>query len=148
MSTKTFRGQLADTQIKKIRLGTIQGLIGYKIVKFQLIEATPGVGSTESVVQVYTVDPGTASASINFDDPQILAVGFWNTNASTAQFTETVIFDSVKFNQDIFIAHKDVTGSAETINFYLELEQVKLSLDEATVATLKDMRGNYTNQDP
>jgi hypothetical protein len=27
------------------------------------------------------------------------------------------------------------------MNYYLELEQVKLDLNEATVATLKDMRG-------
>ena len=141
MIIKTFRGQLADTQIKKIRLGTVQGLIGYRIIKFQLIEATPGIGNTESVVQVYTVDPGTATGTINFDNPQLLGVGFWNTNASSAQVNKTVIFDSVKFNQDIFIAHKDITGNAEIINFYLELEQVKLDINEATVATLKDMRG-------
>ena len=29
----------------------------------------------------------------------------------------------------------------KTMNYYIELEQVKLDLNEATVATLKDMRG-------
>jgi len=60
---------------------------------------------------------------------------------------QQVIFDHVKFNQDIYITHTNTDGDAE-MNYYLELEKVKLTLDEATVATLKDMRGNYTNQDP
>ena len=141
MSIKSFRGQLADSEIERIRLSTNQGLIGYKIVKFQIIEASPGVGNTESLVQIYTQNPGTAETTINFENPLLLAVGFWNTNASSAQFTDIVIFESAKFNQDIYIGHRDVTGSGEIINYYLELEQVKLSLDEATVATLKDMRG-------
>ena len=43
------------------------------------------------------------------------------------------------FNQDIYIAHKDY-NSGEEINYHLELEQIRLDLNEATVATLKDMR--------
>ena len=49
------------------------------------------------------------------------------------------------FNQDIFVTIDDSQNVAGA-NFYLELEQVKLSKDEATVATLKDMRaGPDTN---
>tara|TARA_Y100000004_G_C8592007_1_gene276872 strand:- start:24 stop:452 length:429 start_codon:yes stop_codon:yes gene_type:complete len=138
---KSFRGQLKDAQIKKIRLSTNNGLTGYRIVKFKIIENSPGVGNSENLVQLYAQDPGTASTTINFDNPLLLAIAFWNTNASTATINETIVFDNVKFNQDIYIAHKDVTGSAETVNYYLELEQVKLDINEATVATLKDMRG-------
>ena len=143
---KSFRGKLADGELKTIRLSTNNGLTGYRIVKFKIIEQTPGVGNTESLVQVYTTDTDetntlrTASTTIDFTDPTLLAVAFWNTNASTATFNEAIIFDNVKFNQDIYIAHKDITASGETINYYIELEQVKLSHDEAAVATLKDMR--------
>ena len=40
---------------------------------------------------------------------------------------------------DIFVQHK--SQSANACNFYMELEQVKLDINEATIATLKDMRG-------
>ena len=40
-------------------------------------------------------------------------------------------------------------GGSEKNNYYIELEQVKLDLNEATVATLKDMRaGPDTNFGP
>ena len=51
-----------------------------------------------------------------------------------------VIFDNEKFNQDIFVTNVDVVGNSAPINYYIELEQIKLSLDENTVATLKDIR--------
>ena len=52
------------------------------------------------------------------------------------------------FNQDIFISAAELVGSLP-INYIIELEQVKLSRDEATVATLKDMRaGPDTNFGP
>ena len=50
------------------------------------------------------------------------------------------MFDNVTFNQDIYVTHTD-TNSAIPINYYIELEQRKIDLNEATVATLKDMRG-------
>ena len=43
------------------------------------------------------------------------------------------------FNQDIYITHVDSDASAP-INYYIELEQIKLDLNENTVATLKDIR--------
>ena len=50
------------------------------------------------------------------------------------------MFDHVKVNQDIYISHHNADGTS-SCNYYIELEQMKLNLDEATVATLKDMRG-------
>ena len=43
------------------------------------------------------------------------------------------------FNQDIYVTHEDTVGS-QPCNYYIELEVVKLALDENTVATLKDIR--------
>ena len=40
------------------------------------------------------------------------------------------------FNQDIYITCK----SSGNMNYYMELEQIKLDLNENTVATLKDIR--------
>ena len=139
---KTFRGKLASSDIQKIRLGTNDGLIGYKINKFQLFPPTPGTTSYENVVQVFTEEPDSASATVTFDNPLLLASAYMEGNASN-QYNDmiNVVFDHVKFNQDIYVTNVDVDGDTEAVNFYLELEQVKLTKDEATVATLKDMRG-------
>ena len=51
-----------------------------------------------------------------------------------------IIFDNTTINQDMFITHFDASVG-KPVNYYIELEQVKLDLNEATVATLKDMRG-------
>jgi len=139
---KSFRGQLAHEGQDTIRLSTNKGLIGYKVVKLEIIGQKPASVTQESVVQIYTVDPNTTpDGEINFTDPLLLAVGYYENNHSNEIYGGTqIIFDTVKFNQDIFITHFEA-GTSAPINYYIELEQVKLSKDEATVATLKDMRG-------
>jgi len=137
---KSFRGLMLDGTIKTIRLSTNNGLTGYKIKKFQLIPNQPGAQSTEAVVKIYTVPQTTADATITFDDPTLMGVGFFRSNASAAFATDVVIvFDNVIVNQDLYITAQDLENNG--MNYHLELEQVKLDLSEATVATLKDMRG-------
>jgi hypothetical protein len=51
------------------------------------------------------------------------------------------MFDHEIFNQDIFVTHNDNEGSL-AINYYLELEVIKLDESQAMVATLKDIRNN------
>jgi hypothetical protein len=143
---KTFKGLLEDGTQQQIRLSTNDGLTGYKIVKMSLICKQPGLSNQESLVKVRTIKTSgtipTANATVNFDDPTLLAVGMYS--ASTNQKTDpedlNIIFDNKIVNQDIFITHTDNEGTLP-INYYIELEQVKLDLNEATVATLKDMRG-------
>jgi len=50
------------------------------------------------------------------------------------------VFDNEIFNQDIYITHQDLQN--QPINYYIELEQMDLALDEAIVATLKNIRNN------
>ena len=84
------------------------------------------------------------SANNSFDDPTLLAAARY-VDRINVEMSEATIFDNMVFNQDITIQYKDADAATE-INFYLELEQVTLSKDEATVATLKDMRaGPDTN---
>jgi len=142
---KTFRGQLADGEQETIRLSTVRGQIGYRIVKFQLMCVQPGLGNQESIAQLFTNEQATVPTSagiVDFDNSELLAAAIFT--ASTNQKTDpedlAVIFDHVKFNQDIYITHTDNEG-ALPINYYLELEQTKLDINEATVATMKDMRG-------
>ena len=138
MPIKTFKGLLANGDIQRIRLGTNNGMTGYKIIKMDVIGKDPAGSGTESVLQVYSVKPAAATGIINFDSPTLLAVAFYENNSSQNYFGGTsIIFDSKIVNQDIFVG----CASDDVLNYYIELEQVKLSLDEATVATLKDMRG-------
>ncbi len=142
---KSFRGQLADGGQDRIRLSTNDGLTGYKILKFQIMPQSPGDVQQESVVMLHrnkTTTVPTGSTDVNFEDPLLMgaAIGYFGAVASNNSQTQTVIFDSELVNQDIYITHTD-NGSNSKINYYIEMEQVKLDLSEATVATLKDMRG-------
>lgn len=140
---KTFRGILNDLEQQRIRLSTNNGLKGYKIVKLEIISLQPGAVDGEHVVQVYTVSHTDTSRydNIDFNDPTLLAVAFNKTDSSEIYSdTNRVVFDNMIFNQDIFISHADIKGSLK-VNYMIELEPVALSNDEATVATLKDMRG-------
>tara|TARA_Y100001937_G_C7118662_1_gene331411 strand:- start:1483 stop:1911 length:429 start_codon:yes stop_codon:yes gene_type:complete len=138
---KTFKGKMAHLDILRIRLSTPDGKTGYKIRKFQAIGVNPAGTTQKSTLQCFTnLDPGyTATTAINFDNPRLLGVVYYETNSGTADFGGvTIIFDDTKFNQDIFVTH---ASGGDDVNFYLELEQVSLTENEATVATLKDMRG-------
>ena len=137
---KTFKGLIADDTSVKIRLSTNDGLTGYKIVKFEIMPSKVGVAHQNAVVQIFTVDNNlTPSTTINFDNPTLLAAARY-VDRVNVEMSEATIFDNMVFNQDITIQYKDADAATE-INFYLEVEQMKLDLSEAAVATLKDMRG-------
>ena len=69
------------------------------------------------------------------------AAGFFTGDTTQQTMKEdSIIFDNQVFNQDIFITYNDLQGSDAKVNYYIELEQVKLDLGENTVATLKDIR--------
>jgi len=138
---KTFRGVMADDTMDTILLHTNDGAMGYRVVKFQVIGTAPGSASYETVLKIYKVAQTTNVASINFADNTLLAVAAYAHSSSGGEgvVSDVVIFDQEIFNQDIYVTAK-ATGSANDMNYYLELEQVKLDLGENTVATLKDIR--------
>lgn len=140
MPIKTFRGLLANNAIEIVPLHTSDGSIGYRIIKLELIAQSPGAVHNENVVKIYSTPQTTATAEIDFSDQELLGVGFYVQDASRIYNPSTsVVFDDRIFNQDIYITHKmvDETG---LVNYYIELEQMKLDLSENTVATLKDIR--------
>jgi len=138
---KTFKGRIGhDAQIT-IRLSTNNGMIGYKILKFQIMALSPGADSVEHVSQIYSIDPDGATTDVNFDNPTLLATSFLTQSSSAGYANYNVIFDNKVINQDVFVTQKDNGPGSKGCNYYVELEQVKLDLGEATVATLKDMRG-------
>ena len=87
-------------------------------------------------------DPGTATADINFADSTLLAAGVIRAGTGVSQpLTVTTVFENEKFNQNIFVTLKGSgSGYNQDINYYLELKESKLSLDEQTVATLTNIR--------
>ena len=123
---------------QRIRLASKDGLTGYKIKKFQILPENFGSAIDGNIKIWATEDAANPSSTTDFNSPLLLGVAcYYN---GTYETDMTVIFDNVTINQDIYLAYHEETGSA-SMNYYLELEQVKLDLNEATVATLKDMRG-------
>lgn len=138
MPIKSFRGKLADGAIDTITLHTNDGSTGYKIIKFDLFPVTPNVNQV-SLVNVFKIPKTTVATTADFDNQILVAAGLYMARELNFSDDKQIIFDNEIFNQDIFITHDESEGSNE-INYYIELEQIKLSLDENTVATLKDIR--------
>ena len=148
MSIKSFRGQIASGDSIKIRLHTNNGLTGYIVKDFRIMGTNPTVNEDEAVVKLFSAQPldatgvPTADALVDLSAPTLLAVGLYTGRATTRSYpiNEIVIFESTKINQDLFLTSVE-TVSGNAVNYYIELEQIKLDTTEATVATLKDMRG-------
>jgi len=143
MTIRSFRGLIANNSVDTIHLSTNTGSTGYRISKMSLINKNAGDVDYSAVVKVYSIPQTTVDNDIDFSDQTLLAVGYISTDASSTQSPDDIIiiFDNVKFNQDIYVTCKETSASGgDSCNYYIELEQGKLSLDENTVATLKDIR--------
>ena len=142
MPIKTFRGLLADEGQDTIALHTNDGSTGYRIVKFEIMPFKPNDATIKHVVQIFKILQTAASDEVDFSDNTLLAAASYN-EAPGGQDQAgygTIFFDTEIFNQDIFVTNVDGGAENRAINYYIELEQVKLRLDENTVATLKDIR--------
>jgi len=151
MAIKSYRGLIADAAQEHIRLKTNTGKIGYSIVKFQIFPYNPGTEQSESTVQIFKhKQPSVsgATAIVNFSDQDLLAAAFYSKSAAVSEAVSIVtVFDQEIFNQDIYITHTEV-GSTHPVNYYLELEQIKLSDNESTMATLQSIRSRYESYTP
>ena len=154
MPIKSFRGLLTQNQIDTIHLATNTGTTGYKIVKFELFPFDiDGSTSMEDLVQVWKTETDAidnTDVDCDFSNFRLLAAGYYvrSLNPSSpyvATIAEQVtVFDNEIFNQDIYVSMRTGQGGSK-VNYYLELETIKLSTNENTVATLKDIR-NITSQ--
>ena len=140
MPIKSFRGSIADGSQDTIVLHTNNGSTGYKIVKFQIMPAESN-NNYECTAKLYTVqqDVTAIDSVVDFSDQTLLAAAFTGLISGGYAGAQTIIHDNMYFNQDIYITAQDSSASQNT-NYYIELEQVKLDLNENTVATLKDIR--------
>jgi len=137
---KTFRGLLIDGGEQRITLHTNDGKTGYKIVKFQVLGIDANT-AYENVVQIWTEAQSSIVALIDLSNQEVLAAGLLQQTASTqGSAWDTIIFDNSIFNQDIYISQKGPWSPSASINYYIELEQISLDLNESTVATLQSIR--------
>jgi len=139
---KTFRGTIVDGGQDTIVLHTNDGSTGYRIVKFQLMSTAPAAITQGNTVQIWKTEQTAVVSTIDFSDQTLLAAGIYHSGSSTTAPRAAVvisIFDNEIFNQDIYVTNKDLHNSV-SMNYYLELEQIKLDINSNTVATLKDMR--------
>ena len=140
---KSFRGKIASGTQDTIVLHTNNGSTGYRIVKFSLFPVAPGDGSAadiESIVKIFSVKQSTIDGNVDFSDNTLLAAGYLIDSNSVANTTELItVFDNMTFNQDIHVTALERLGSI-AVNYYIELEQFKLDLNDNTMATLKDIR--------
>jgi hypothetical protein len=137
---KTFRGLLPSDGVDPIVLHTNNGSTGYRIVKLKLFPVDADAGY-ETVIKVYSTSSNanvtTPTITADFGDNELLAAGWYErTGNQTGEIN--IVFDNMVFNQDIYVTCK--CGQGASMNYYLELEQIKLDLNESTVATLKDIR--------
>jgi hypothetical protein len=138
----SYRNKIADGGQDTILLSTKKGEVGYRIKKLQAIDDEPGEIEVEMVVKIYSEPQTTVDNTVNFSDNTLLGVVLYaNQGNQSVVSSETIIFDSSIFNQDIYVTAFSWEGSPGC-NYYLELEVIKLSEDQAMVATLKDIRNN------
>jgi hypothetical protein len=143
MPIKTFRGFITDGAQDTIVLHTNDGSIGYRIVKFQLFPARFGVKDQESTVSIWKTPQTVFTNELDFNNQILLGAACLSTDNSEANpLNSNVIFDREIFNQDIYVVHLNAHADNEGVNYYIELEQMKLDLNENTVATLKDIRNS------
>ena len=140
MPIKTFRGLITDGEQDTVILHSNDGSIGYRVKKLQVIPEDPAGTSGEITLKIYKVSQTTVTDKIDFSDQTLLGCAYYSGNANpNYPHDSVIIFDSEIFNQDIYITQKDTNDQAK-VNYYMELEQIKLDLNENTVATQKDIR--------
>ena len=137
---KTFRGLLADAGQDRIRLSTIKGKVGYRIVKFAVM-GPDGSENIESVLKIYKDKQSTIDHNISFTDSSLLAAAIITQSATMQNYPEdtSIIFDQEIINQDIYVTLKGADYSA-SVNYYIELEVIPLDDKMAEYETIKDLR--------
>ena len=136
----TYRGLIADDGIEEILLSTKKGEAGYRITKLQLMPNNLNT-SQEACFKIYTTEQTAVTFEFDFSDTTLLAAARYTESSAADTRAEDlhVIFDHVIFNQDIYLTHKN-NESGIGVNYYIELERIKLSEQDAMVTTLQSIR--------
>jgi len=127
----SFRGLLVDGGQQRIRIQGATGDIAWRITKFEGFPNLPGTTDWESTLQVFREEQtsvSTDTATVNFDDNELLAAIYYPDSAYIHYKAGgiTVVFDNILFSRNIYVTHTN-TGGSDSMNYYLELEKVKVS---------------------
>ena len=141
MPIKSFRGKMSNNTIDTVVLHTNTGSTGYRVVKFDIFPVDPFKDDYESIVQIFKIPQTATSDEVDFSDNTLLAAAMHSSRGGAESYPEDkfVLFDNEIFNQDIYVTYNDQKTNSGC-NYYIELETIKLDLNENTVATLKDIR--------
>tara|TARA_Y100001937_G_C6951874_1_gene254981 strand:+ start:124 stop:561 length:438 start_codon:yes stop_codon:yes gene_type:complete len=141
MSKVTFQGKINIDTEEELFLRTNNGKTGYKIIKFQIISTTPGVGNQELIGKITSASDPNVGPVVDFSTTEVLAVAYHtdlgNANVATS---DSIILDNQIVNQNIFVQISDSNSGTTPCNYYIELEKMSLSDSESTQITLKNMR--------
>jgi len=129
----SFRSLLADGGQEEINLERQNVNLAYRIIKLQVITSDPMDASDETVIKVYRESQTSIDNAIDFNDTDLLAVGFisHNQTSGAGSFTQ-IVFDNVLFSRNIFVTCSANPGPA---NYYVEIEEVPVGA--ATLMQLK-----------
>jgi len=148
----SFRGLAESEDTIRLSLSTNDGKTGYKIRKFELFPHKPGTQDAEDVMKLYKTQPSEEDSIlpglgiVDFSNQRLIAATFLSAGASIAySSSQVIVFDNEKFNQDLYLTYVDSNSNDKFANYYIELEVMDLALDEATVATLKDIRNTRSS---
>ena len=137
----SYKGTLDIGLEDRIRLKTIKGKVGYKIIKFQILPSTPGAAEFELVGKITKVKDPNIGPTVKFTDSDLLAVAYYQDGSSISNNASVdIIFDNEIVNQDIFVNMTDASSGTVPGNYYIELETMDLSEIETTQLTLKSLR--------
>jgi hypothetical protein len=126
----SFRGLLADGAQDKIRIEGATGEIAWRITKFNIFPNGPGLSTQESLVKIYREEQTAIdqNAYVDFTEDELLAAAYFVQYGLVAQGQSSLIvtFDNALFVRNIWVTHTD-NDSAVACNYYIELEEVKVS---------------------
>jgi len=124
----SFRGLLYDGGQDEINIEGSVGAIAWKITKFELMANSPVTAASESVMMIWRERQSSISSDVDFANDELLGAGVYSNQTDTTYYPDdlSVIFDNALFVRNIWITHKNETGS-NSCNYYIELEEVTVS---------------------
>jgi len=130
---KSFKALLTNGDQLQIPLHKVGKGVGFRIKKLQVMpHDIDGSSSHECSVQIWKQKQSSLSVDLDFSNSELVGAAYYvRANNPVSPYValiseQTVIFDNEVFNQDIFIVYKSGI-TAQKINYYMELEEVKMS---------------------
>tara|TARA_Y100000356_G_C11178004_1_gene245217 strand:+ start:282 stop:719 length:438 start_codon:yes stop_codon:yes gene_type:complete len=134
---KSFRGKLVHGEQDKIHLSGGDADTGYRIHRFDLMQTDPSE-QPENAVKIYSVKQTSVDGNVDFDDDTLLAAGMiWSSTNQIYPHDKQIVFDQDVVNQDIYITNFDEQFGAGSVNYYLELEEIKMSKNQQAVVNFE-----------